>query len=1044
MQLSHASAEVTSVRYSTFANSAASPRDYIATTGTLTIPVGDTTASIPVTLVDDGVHEQQAETFRLVLDNPAGVELETEHATGTIRDDDLPPRVSAEPFDSLLANENDGFAYHSVTLSHSSDLTATVDYNFDYVGDRSPFAGVDDTPGTITFAPGVVEQTIEVPLFDNNVATHTPGRSFNYATTFYRIELGDFVNASRGFTTGAGVVWDDETPPYVDSVASQDVLEGAGSATFTITLNRFSDTAVTATYRTADGTATAGSDYTAAEATVTFPPGALTADVSVAILDDTVIESDETFTLSIIDDSRNSNLTYLARPLPSDEGGNGSGTVTILDDDTTPMISVADTSANENAGIMPFWVSLSRASASDVTVRYATADGTATAGSDYTAADSTLTIEAGANGAPVPVDIFDDSDDSESDETFTLTLSDANGADISTTGAAATATIIEDSDLPTITMEDVSRSEGRALYGRHLYLRAALSELSTREVVVDWEVVEVPSLGDEAATIGSDFFPTAVSNTLTSPTSGVLRIVPGQSGRTLTFEIVADVIPERDERFQVILSNPRGALLENSLAWGTIENDDLPIVTVADAQASEADDAVVFNLQMHAPGLDPASLRYTTVVRPSEGDRAASPGDDYTTASGTLDIPAGATTATISVPIILDTADEEDETFLLVLASPENLEFRDRVAVGTIDDDDDGYWIRDRSVWENAGSMDFTVQRDHTSTSPVTVNYRIGTGGSAVGGTACTEDGADYVTPSGTVTMPAAVTTATVSIEICNDDDAEGRENLLVELTGVNGRQTIAVGTIVDDERTDLPRINISDSASRTEALHDTLGAQFQITADRVLRGDVTVTWRTEDCLATDTFCPDPATAGTDYTAASGTVTLTSTSPSATVTVAVADDTTDEDNEQFFVRITGVTDPAVIGTGATHADPVGIGRITDDDGQPTLYFRDICAVEGDVARIPVVLSHAHTSHIFGQLVVTGGTAIRDEDIGRIGVLNLAERDTTDYIEIEVIQDNVTEGTETLELELNVSPSDLTGIELGDATATLTIREDSCD
>ena len=269
------------------------------------------------------------------------------------------------------------------------------------------------------------------------------------------------------------------------------------------------------------------------------------------------------------------------------------------------------------------------------------------------------------------------------------------------------------------------------------------------------------------------------------------------------------------------------------------------------------------------------------------------------------------------------------------------------------------------------------------------------------------------------------------------------REPSWWKLTGVNGRQTIAVGTIVDDDRTDLPRINIGDSASRTETLHDALGAQFQITADRILRGDVTVTWRTEDCLATDTLCPNPATASTDYNAASGTVTLTSTKPSATVTVNVLNDTTDEDNEQFFVRITDVTDPAVFGTGATHADPVGIGHITDDDGQPTLYVHDSCAVEGDIALIPVVLSHAHTSHIFAQFSVTRGTAIRDDDIGQIGVLNLAEHDTEDNIQIEVLQDNLTEGTETLELELNVSPSDLTGIELGDITATLTIREDSC-
>ena len=1043
VRLSHASSEETSVRYTTFDGDAASSRDYIATTATLTIPAGVTSAVIPVVLVDDAIPEQEVETFLLRLDDPVGVELATEEAVGTIRDGDPPPVVPGEPFDAF-SNENDGFAYHRVKLSHPSDLTVTVDYVIEAVVDRSPFAGIDTTPGTLTFAPGVVEQILEVPLFDNNVATYDPMYIWPHSTTSYRINLSDRVNATGYGLAATGVVWDDETPPYVDSVAAQDTLEGAGAVTFTIALNRFSDTAVTATYQTVDGTAAAGSDYTAAEATVTFPPGTMTAAVTVEIIDDTEVESDESFTLEIIDDPRNSNLTYLAQPLymrgPADRGI-GFGSVLIIDDDTLPEVSVADTAANEDAGTMTFWVSLSRASATDVTVRYATTDVTATAGSDYTAADDTLTIPAGATGASVLVTIIDDTDDTESDETFTLNLSGATGATITGGSTTATATIIEDANLPIITFRDVSRSENLTQTSRFIYFGHELSEQAPRAIRVDWQVVEVPSLGDEAATIGADF--------LASPDSGEFYIFAGtRSGSNwgnIEFEIVADTVPERDERFQVIWSNPRGATLVNTRVWGTILNDDVPIVSVADVDASESDGAVVFTLQLHEPGLDPASLDYTTVVRPSEGDRAASPGDDYTTASGTLNIPAGDTTATISVPIIGDTADEADETFLLVLHSPENLEFRDRVAVGTITDDDDGHWIRDRSVWENAGTMDFTVQRDHTSASPVTVNYRIGTGGSAVGGTACTDgDGnyiADYVTPSGTVTMAAAATTATINIEICDDDDAEGRENLLVELTGVNGRQTIAVGTIVDNERTDLPRINIGDSASRTETLHDTLGTQFQITADRVLRGDVTVTWQTEDCLATDTLCPHPATAGTDYTAASGTVTLTSTNPSAAVTVTVLNDTTDEDNEQFFVRITDVTDPAVIGTGATHADPVGIGRITDDDGQPTLYVRDSCAVEGEVARILVELSHAHTSHIYGRLRVVGGTATRSDDIGRIGALNLAARGTTETIEIQVIQDNITEGTETLELELEFSVS---GIERGDVTATLTIREDSCD
>ena len=797
VQLSHASSEETSVRYTIFERGAVDPRDYVASSGTLRIPAGDVSAAIPVVLVDDAIDEEEVETFLLRLDDPVGVELVVAEAVGTILDDDLPPRVAAEPFDAF-SNENDGFAYHRVTLSDPSDLTATMDYVFEAVDDRSEFAGIDPTPGTLTFAPGVVQQTIEVPLIDNSVATFAHGDrvSWRHATTLYRLNLNNRVNARTGIDTSLGVVWDDETSVYVESVAAQDILEGAGAATFTIALNRFSDTAVTATYQTVDGTAAAGIDYTAAEATVTFPPGTITATVTVPITDDTDIENDESFTLRIIDDARNSNLTYLAQPL-SDGHGTGFGSVLIIDDDSMPEVSVAGTRANEDAGTMTLWVSLSRGSVTAVTVDFATADGTATAGSDYTATNGTLTIPAGATGAGVSVTILDDTDDTESDETFTLNLRNAAGATIA--DADATATIIEDANLPTLTMSDVSQTENIVLEVPFIGFRPRIDSQATRTITVDWQVVEVPSLGDEAATIGADF--------LASPSSGTFTILPRPTIQRLVpvFRIVPDVIPERDERFQVILSNPRGARLGNTRVWGTIRNDDVPIVSVADVEASESDGAVVFTLRLHEPGLDPASLRYTTMVRPSEGDRAASPGDDYTTAWGTLNIPAGDTTATITVPILGDSVDEADETFLLVLTNPDTLEFRDSTAVGTITDDDTGWVIDDRSVREDAGSMVFRVQRDHTSTADVAVEYRFGSGGAAVGGVDCAVDGVDFEWPSGTsatgtVTMPAADRAAAISVRVCNDDDPEGRENLLIELTNVTGRKTTGVGTIVDDD----------------------------------------------------------------------------------------------------------------------------------------------------------------------------------------------------------------------------------------------------
>ena len=224
----------------------------------------------------------------------------------------------------------------------------------------------------------------------------------------------------------------------------------------------------------------------------------------------------------------------------------------------------------------------------------------------------------------------------------------------------------------------------------------------------------------------------------------------------------------------------------------------MPIVSIADATASESDGFIEFVLDLHEPGLDPATVRYTTLVRHSEGDAAASPGDDYAHAEGRLTIPAGVTTITIPVRIIGDNIDEEpNETFLLELSEPEGLTFSKSAAVGTIVDDDPGWVIDDSDVWEDAGSMVLTVTRDHTAISAVTLIYTV-TRASAVGGDSCTT-GVDYITPSGSVTLPPAATQAEITVQICDDDVAEGSETLLIELTGVLGRKLTGTGTIVDD-----------------------------------------------------------------------------------------------------------------------------------------------------------------------------------------------------------------------------------------------------
>src|SRR5262249_55201826 len=147
---------------------------------------------------------------------------------------------------------------------------------------------------------------------------------------------------------------------------------GSTAATFTVTLSTTSDRTVTVNYATADGTATAGSDYTAASGSLSFAPGQTSKTVSVNVLGDTVTEANETFAVNL----SGATNARIAR---------GTGTGTILDDDAPPTLSINDltvTEGDSSYAVAYFTVTLSRASTQTVTVSFATADGTAN-GTDY-------------------------------------------------------------------------------------------------------------------------------------------------------------------------------------------------------------------------------------------------------------------------------------------------------------------------------------------------------------------------------------------------------------------------------------------------------------------------------------------------------------------------------------------------------------------------------------------------------------------------------------------------------------------------------------
>ncbi len=220
------------------------------------------------------------------------------------------------------------------------------------------------------------------------------------------------------------------------SIGDATVTEGNSGTvnlTFTVTLSGASGNTVTVNFATSNGTATAGSDYTQNNGTITFAPGETSKTITIAVTGDSIDEDNETLTVTL---SSPSGATI----------ADGTATGTITDDDTagTIQFSNATFTATENGGTITITVTRTGGTAANATVNFATANGTATAGSDYTNASGTITFLAGETSKTISITLLNDTA-KESAENFTVTLSSPGGG--ATLGAQSTATVtINDDD----------------------------------------------------------------------------------------------------------------------------------------------------------------------------------------------------------------------------------------------------------------------------------------------------------------------------------------------------------------------------------------------------------------------------------------------------------------------------------------------------------------------------------------------------------------------------------------------------------------------
>ena len=321
------------------------------------------------------------ETFVVNLSAPANATIADAQATGTIQNDDAPALTIAD-VSVTEGNAGTTAAVFQVSLTGPSNQTVTVDYA---TSNGSAVAPGDYSPasGTLTFPPGVTSRTIDVPV---------SGDALNEAAETFSVTLSNAVNIGIARAVATGTITDNDPLPAL-SIGDVTVAEGNGgvsNAVFTVTLSPASGRTVTVAFATASGTAVVGSDFTTASGTLTFNAGTTTQTVTVPVNGDLLNETDEQFSVVL---STPANATI----------ADGTGAGTILNDDPVPSISIADAAVAEgNSGTRNavFTLSLSAASAQTVTVSYATANGSATDGSDYTAASGTATFPPGPPPRP--------------------------------------------------------------------------------------------------------------------------------------------------------------------------------------------------------------------------------------------------------------------------------------------------------------------------------------------------------------------------------------------------------------------------------------------------------------------------------------------------------------------------------------------------------------------------------------------------------------------------------------------------------------------
>jgi len=568
--------------------------------------------------------------------------------------------------DVTLAEGNAGTTNFQFTITRSNTAGAVSvvvnTANGSATSQSGDFTAISNQ--TVNFAAGgAATALVNVSVAGDNVVE---------GNETFSVNLSNASGAAIGDGQGIGTINNDDSASIsINDVSINEGNSGTSTAAFSVSLVGAVQGGFTLPVSSLNGSAIAPTDYTAIPggASVVFQ-GTLneTQTVNVSVIGDTIVEPNETFQVQL-------GTPSVAGVSVSD----GTAVGTIVNDDSA-SIAIADVSVTEGTGgsnSAVFTVSLTGEVQGGFTVPVSSVNGSATAGSDYTAIPGGTTLNfTGSSGqtrtvtVPIATDAI-----VEANETFQVSLGAPSVANVSVSDGTGVGTINND-DTATVAINDVSVVEGNSGTTNAVFT-----------VTLTGEVQDGFDLGysstDGSATAPTDYVAVAGGSSIN---------FTGANGQTRTISVVVngDTLVEPNETFNVQLgaASMAGVSASDGTGVGTITNDDAATIAINNVSVVEGNSGTV-NLVFNVTLTGEVQGGFT--VQAATAPVTATAGVDYTTTSTMLTF-AGTNgeVETVSVPVIGDVEDEIDEFFVVNLSalSSASVTISAGTGVGTIIDDD--------------------------------------------------------------------------------------------------------------------------------------------------------------------------------------------------------------------------------------------------------------------------------------------------------------------------------------------------------------------